>query len=117
MSGMGMRKLRENRHNRVYHLISRIAHRAFYLDADERDRFIDVMKRGAAFSGVWLLAWCVMTNHVHVLVFVPEPEKLSDDDILARMRTPFPIAMTPGEHVVTCTTADGTAASATVKVE
>jgi len=37
-----MRKLRENRHNRVYHLISRIAHRAFYLDADERDRFIDV---------------------------------------------------------------------------
>jgi len=87
MSGMGMRKLRENRHNRVYHLISRIAHRAFYLDADERDRFIDVMKRSAAFSGVRLLAWCVMTNHVHVLVFVPEPEKLSDDDILARMRT------------------------------
>ena len=28
-----MRKLRENKHNRVYHLISRIAHRAFYLDA------------------------------------------------------------------------------------
>ena len=82
-----MRKLRENRHNRVYHLISRIAHRAFYLDADERDRFIDVMKRSAAFSGVRLLAWCVMTNHVHVLVYVPEPEKLSDDDILARMRT------------------------------
>ena len=82
-----MRKLRENRHNRVYHLISRIAHRAFYLDADERDRFIDVMKRSAAFSGVRLLAWCVMTNHVHILVYVPEPEKLSDDDILARMRT------------------------------
>ena len=82
-----MRKLRENRHNRVYHLISRIAHRAFYLDADERERFIDVMKRSAVFSGVWLLAWCVMTNHVHILVYVPEPEKLSDDDILARMRT------------------------------
>ena len=82
-----MRKLRENRHNRVYHLISRIAHRAFYLDADERERFIDVMKRSAAFSGVRLLAWCVMTNHVHILVYVPEPKKLSDDDILARMRT------------------------------
>ena len=34
----GMRKLREKRHNRVYHLISRIAHRSFYLDADERNR-------------------------------------------------------------------------------
>ena len=27
-----MWKLRENRHNRVYHLISRIARRSFYLD-------------------------------------------------------------------------------------
>ena len=29
-----MRKPRENKHNRVYHLISRIAHRAFPLSAD-----------------------------------------------------------------------------------
>ena len=63
-----MRKPRENKHNRVYHLISRIAHRAFFLSADERDRFIDVMKRSAAFSGVRLLAWCVMTNHVQVCI-------------------------------------------------
>lgn len=35
----GMRKLRENRHNRVYHLISRIAHRSFYLDVDELQLF------------------------------------------------------------------------------
>ena len=33
-----MRKLRENRRNRAHHLISRIAHRSVYLDADERDR-------------------------------------------------------------------------------
>ena len=82
-----MRKPRENKHNRVYHLISRIAHRAFFLSADERDRFIDIMKRSAAFSGVRLLAWCVMTNHVHILVYVPEPEELSDDALLSRMRT------------------------------
>ena len=29
-----MRKPRENKHNRVYHLISRIAHRAFFLSVD-----------------------------------------------------------------------------------
>ena len=67
---------REKKHNRVYHLINRIAHRAFFLNADERDRFIDVMKRSAAFSGVRLLAWCVMTNHVHILIYVPEPRVL-----------------------------------------
>ena len=30
-----MRKLRENLPNRVYHLISRVAHRAFFLNAEE----------------------------------------------------------------------------------
>ena len=78
-----MRKPRENKHNRVYHLISRIVHRAFFLSADERDRFIDVMKRSAAFSGVRLLAWCVMTNHVHILAYVPEPGELSGRSVPA----------------------------------
>ena len=72
--------------NRVYHLISRVAHRAYFLDADERTRFVELLKRVAAFSGIELLAYCVMTNHVHILVFVPEPEELSDEEILSRMR-------------------------------
>lgn len=82
----GMRKLRENLPNRVYHLISRVAHRAFFLNSEERTRFVELLKRVAAFSGVELLAYCVMTNHVHILVFVPEPEELSDDEVLSRMR-------------------------------
>ena len=82
----GMRKLRENLPNRVYHLISRVAHRAFFLNAEERTRFVELLKRVAAFSGVELLAYCVMTDHVHILVFVPEPEELSDDEVLSRMR-------------------------------
>ena len=81
-----MRKLRENLPNRVYHLISRVAHRAFFLNAEERARFVELLKRVAAFSGIELLAYCVMTNHVHILVFVPEPEELSDEEVLSRMR-------------------------------
>ena len=34
----GIRKLREERHDRVYRPISRIARRSFCLDDDERDR-------------------------------------------------------------------------------
>ena len=45
-----MRKLRENLPNRVYHLISRVAHRAFFLNAEERTRFVELLKRVAAFS-------------------------------------------------------------------
>lgn len=82
-----MRKRRENLPNRVYHLISRVAHRAFFLNAEERTWFVELLKRVVAFSGVELLAYCVMTNHVHILIFVPEPEELSDDEVLSRMRT------------------------------
>ena len=43
-----MRNLRDNKHSRVCHLTRRIAHRAFFPNADER--LIDVMKRSASFD-------------------------------------------------------------------
>ena len=58
--------MRERRHFRTdwcYHLISRIAHRAFFLTEDERTRFVDLLRRVAAFPGVEVLAFCFMTNH------------------------------------------------------
>ena len=36
----GMRKSRVNLPNRCYHLISRVAHRAFFLDDEERTRLM-----------------------------------------------------------------------------
>ena len=81
-----MRKPRDNQPNRVYHIISRIAHRAFFLNDEERDRFVDLLRRAADFSGVDLLSWCVMTNHVHVLVFVGERREIPDEEILRRMQ-------------------------------
>ena len=35
-----MRQLRNFQTNRCYHLVSRVAHRAFYLNEEERTRFI-----------------------------------------------------------------------------
>jgi len=42
-----MRALRNFRHNRCYHLISRIANRAFFLTDEERTRFVDRLWRVA----------------------------------------------------------------------
>ncbi len=81
-----MRQLRDFKEDMCYHLISRIAHRAFYLDAEERTRFVDRMWRVAGFSGVMVLAYCVMSNHFHILVHVPELVPLSDDGLLGRIR-------------------------------
>ena len=40
-----MRKNRVIEQNRCYHLISRLAHRAFFLDDEEKDRAVALMRR------------------------------------------------------------------------
>ena len=81
-----MRPPRNFQTDRCYHLISRVAHRAFYLNEEERTRFVERMRRVAYFSCVEILAYCVMSNHFHVLVYVPSPCELSEDEILARVQ-------------------------------
>ena len=81
-----MRSLRLFKPNYCYHLISRIANRAFYLTDEERGRFIARMWRVAGFSGVEVLAYCLMSNHFHILVYLPEPRELTDDELLDKIR-------------------------------
>ena len=59
----GMRALRNFKPDRCYHLISRIANRAFYLTDEERTRFVERLWRVAKFSGIEVLAYCFMSNH------------------------------------------------------
>ena len=80
-----MRRCRINLPNRCYHLVSRVAHRAYFLDGDERTRLVDFVRRVAEFSGVKLLAYCVMSNHFHVFVYIGRPEPLSDAEIVRRI--------------------------------
>ena len=40
-----MRKNRVIEQNRCYHLVSRLAHRAFFLDGEEKDRAVALMRR------------------------------------------------------------------------
>ena len=40
-----MRKTRFIEQNRCYHLVSRLAHRAFFLDDEEKDRAVALMRR------------------------------------------------------------------------
>lgn len=72
--------------NRCYHLVSRVAHQAFFFDDEEKRRFVELLHRAAAFSGVRLLGWCVMTNHFHILIYLPDEIPLSDEQLLERMK-------------------------------
>ena len=68
----------------AHHLISRIAHRVYFLNEDERRDFLEIVRRAADFTGIRLLGWCVMTNHFHILVYLSAPECIDEDEILRR---------------------------------
>lgn len=63
--------------NATYHLTARVVNKAHLLARpDFKDWIVDRIYGVADFSGVDVLAWCVMDNHLHLLVHVPEvPER------------------------------------------
>lgn len=71
------RKNRVQVPNGTYHVTSRLTERAYWLqDPSFKDMIVSWMHGVAEFAGVELLAWCVMDNHFHMLVYVPEvPEE------------------------------------------
>ena len=81
-----MRKNRVVEQNRCYHLVGRLAHRAFFLDDEEKDRAVALMRRVEEFSGVVVPAYAFMSNHFHIFIYVPSAEEIGEGEILRRIR-------------------------------
>ena len=79
-----MRKNRVVEQNKCYYLVSRLAHRAFFFDDEEKDRAVALMRRVEGFSGVVVLAYAFMSNHFHI--YVPSAEEIGEGEILRRIR-------------------------------
>lgn len=56
----------------VFHVVSRIAGREFVLGPEEKDFFVRIMRAYEDLLGVEVLTWCIMSNHFHLLVRVPD---------------------------------------------
>ena len=61
-----------------YHCVSRVVDGRFIFQSSshgstEAERFVQLMRRLEAFSGVRVLTFTVMSNHFHLLCEVPEP--------------------------------------------
>ena len=70
-----------------YHVVSRIANKAFLLnDAEKKRVFVNMMHRAADFSGVDVITYVVMDNHFHLCVKIPEREgEVPESEILRRV--------------------------------
>ena len=67
-----------------HHLMSRIAHKVYFLKEEVRDDFIEMIRRAADFCGIELIAWCIMTNHFHLLAYLPQPVEIDEEETLRR---------------------------------
>lgn len=64
-----MRKARQHAESGIYHVIVRGAGRQIIFEDDhDRLRYLDDLDRFAAQRSVRILAWCLMSNHVHLLL-------------------------------------------------
>lgn len=70
-----------------YHCISRIVDRQFLLGNEEKEQFVSLMREYERFCGVRVLTYCLMSNHFHILVEVPErpSEPLSDEALIGML--------------------------------
>ena len=68
----------------VYHVMSRTACQAFLFGPEEKEMFCNLMLQQARFAGIQVLGYCVMSNHVHLLLRVPLIESISDSELMLR---------------------------------
>ena len=80
------RFITEGEGTRHYHVVSRIVNRDFVLGHEEKAYFLQTMRRLEVFCGVRVITYCIMSNHFHILVEIPESGNLSDDEVLCRMK-------------------------------
>lgn len=73
-----------------YHCVSRVVNRDFVLGDAERDKLVEYMRTYERLYGLRVISNCIMSNHFHILVEVPQRPADSDlpDDaaLVARVR-------------------------------
>ena len=72
-----------------YHVVSRVVNREVVFGDFEKERFREILDKQLEFSGLRLLAWCLMGNHFHLLLQVPDKEKAlegwGEEDFISRL--------------------------------
>ncbi|MDB2673812.1 transposase [Akkermansiaceae bacterium] len=75
----------------IYHVVTRVVDRQFVFGDEEKEHLRLLLRMYERFSGCRILSYCLMSNHLHVLLEVPpgcqkdETLGLSDAELLRRL--------------------------------
>ena len=76
-----------------YHVMSRIIEGRMLLNDTEKERVMITLEKAAGFSGVEILTFAVMDNHLHAEILVPEQPEIDDEEFLRRLGCLYPRLM------------------------
>ena len=74
----------------VYHCMTRTVNGEMLFENREKEMLRKMIWQVADFCGVEILTYCVMSNHFHVLVRVPELQHVDDRELMRRYRVLYP---------------------------
>ena len=79
----------------IYHCITRVVERRLAFEAEDKEQFRTYMRMYENFSGCRVLSYCLMGNHVHILLEVAPLAAggLTDAELLRRLRAIYNEAM------------------------
>ena len=85
-----MRRTKVSGASAVYHCMTRTVNGEMLFKDREKEMLRKMLWQVAEFCGAEILTYCVMTNHFHVLLRIPEPSVLSDVELMRRYKVLYP---------------------------
>ncbi|MFT4901518.1 MAG: putative transposase [Lentimonas sp.] len=89
---MRSRRLKLKGRAAVYHCMTRTVNSELLFGPAEKEVLRKMIWQVADFCGVEVLTYCVMGNHFHVLLLVPEEQRVEDVELVRRYRVLYPWA-------------------------
>jgi putative transposase len=69
-----------------YHCVTRVVDKNRIFGDAEKETIRRMLWRVAEFSGIEVLTYAIMSNHLHLLIRVPEPSAIDDAELVRRLR-------------------------------
>ena len=74
----------------LYHVMTRTVNGELLFKDREKEILRKMIRQVADFCGVEVLTYCIMSNHFHVLVRVPDAPAVSDRELMRRYKVLYP---------------------------
>jgi len=69
-----------------YHITSRVVDRRYVFDDAEKERVRKMMRAVEGFTGCEIRTYAILSNHWHILLYVPDRQEITDAELGRRLR-------------------------------